>query len=74
MLEYQITADEYHEAVKNWGLTQRDAEIIFTGHDNRGRTSRRWSSGEFPVPYAVGLLIRVMISQGWTAADLEARL
>lgn len=48
---------EYRTAIAGIGMTQVGAARFF-GVD--GRTSRKWIAGEFPVPPAVSMLLRVM--------------
>jgi hypothetical protein len=52
--------NEYRDALAALDLTQGAAARFFQVDE---RTSRRWATGEIPVPHAVALLFRVMIEE-----------
>lgn len=64
-----MTGAEYEAAIGRLGLTQ-EAAGTFLGV--AGRTSRRWVSGDAPIPEAVALLLRVMVARGLDAATVQA--
>jgi hypothetical protein len=51
--------NEYRDAIAALNLTQV-AAARFVKVDER--TSRRWATGEIPIPHAVALLLRVMLA------------
>ncbi len=53
-----MTPIQYRDAIARLGLTQVAAGEFLIGNP---RTSRRWASGESPVPRSVALLLRLMI-------------
>lgn len=53
-----MTANQYRDAIKRLGLSQRQAGA-FLGVDER--TSRRWAAGDAEIPESVGKLLRLMI-------------
>jgi hypothetical protein len=53
-----MTASQYRKAIARLGLSQVAAGRLLSGDP---RTSRRWASGESPVPKSVGLLLRILI-------------
>lgn len=60
---------EYLAAIEKLGLTQAKAgEFVgFTA-----RQSRRWISGDYPVPAAVAMLLRLMLKHKVRPDDLAA--
>lgn len=53
-----MTPERYAEAIKKLGLSQVGA-AEFLGYDPR--TSRRWVSGDLPVPKVVGMLLELTV-------------
>lgn len=53
-----MTPKQYADAIELLGLSQRAAGAFLEVGE---RTSRRWISGESPVPGSVAKLIRLMI-------------
>jgi hypothetical protein len=53
-----MTSDEYNRALAELGLMQIEVARLL---DVKPRTSRRWSSGDVPVPRPVALVLRMMI-------------
>lgn len=53
-----MTPKQYADAIEKVGLSQRSA-AKFLGVDER--TSRRWISGEAPIPEATAKLLRLMV-------------
>lgn len=62
---------EYQAALDKLGLSQL-AGARLLGVDDR--TSRRWASGERPVPNPVERFLRFLIVLGMSGADAMARL
>lgn len=55
-----MTYNEYRDALAKLGLSQMDAaRMLCVG----SRTSRRWALGESEIPYAVALILRLMIAK-----------
>lgn len=55
-----MTRDEYRAALEALGLAQEEVGRLL---DVGGRTSRRWASGEVPVPGPVEMHIRLWIER-----------
>ncbi len=53
-----MTPTQYRDAIARLGLSQVAAGNLLCGNP---RTSRRWASGESPIPQAVALLLRLMV-------------
>ncbi len=62
-----MTPTQYREAIARLGLTQVAAGEFLIGNP---RTSRRWASGDSPVPRSVALLLRLMIEHDIKPDDL----
>ncbi len=62
-----MTANQYRAAIANLGLSQVGAARFFEVGD---RTSRRWISGEYPIPPAVDYCLRLMIKHNVKPSDL----
>ena len=56
-----MTPDEYRETIETLGLSQLAAARLL-GVD--GRTSRRWVSGERPIPPPAERFLRYLIATG----------
>lgn len=63
-----MTADQYRTAIAELGLSQVSA-AKFLGVN--ARTSRRWVSGQQPVPRAVAILL-TMLTENRSAGDLPS--
>jgi len=66
-----MTAARYKKVIKSLGLSQRKA-AKFIGVNER--TSRRYASGEWPVPRATAMLLAVMEHRGIKPQRVEAML
>lgn len=64
-----MTPTEYREIIKALDLSQVGAARLF-GVDPR--TSRRWALGEQPIPRAVAMCLRMMVSHGVSAAEAQS--
>ena len=62
-----MTPTQYREAIARLGLTQVAAGEFLIGNP---RTSRRWASGESPVPKSVAMLLGLMVRLGLSADDV----
>ncbi len=62
-----MTPQQYRDAIARLGLTQVAAGEFLIGNP---RTSRRWASGESPVPRSVALLLRLMIEHNIKPDDV----
>ncbi len=58
---------------KRQRLTQRQAEVWYFGHDNGGRTWRRYEAGDSPIPVALVRLVHVALDPN-TASRANRRL
>jgi len=58
-----MTADQYRAILATLGLSQQGAARLLGVN---GRTSRRWIAGTVPVPQAVAMLLRLMVTAGLT--------
>lgn len=63
-----MTPTQYREAIARLALTQVAAGELLIGNP---RTSRRWASGDSPVPKSVALLLRLMIRMNLTADQVR---
>lgn len=59
---------QYRDAIARLGLTQVAAGEFLIGNP---RTSRRWASGESPVPQSVAMLLRLMIKLKLSPNDVR---
>lgn len=66
-----MTPTAYREAIAALDLSQVGAAKLF-GVDPR--TSRRWALGELPVPRAVELALRIMLTHGVTPVQAASLL
>ena len=66
-----VTPDEYRETIESLGLSQMAAARLL-GVD--GRTSRRWVSGERPIPPPVQRFLRFLIAIGKSGEYAMKRL
>lgn len=64
-----MTPTEYRTAIARLGLSQVGAARLF-GVDPR--TSRRWALGEQPIPRAVAMCLRMMVSHDVSAAEAQS--
>ena len=62
-----MTPQEYRDAIARLDLTQVAAGEFLIGNP---RTSRRWASGESPVPKSVAMLLGLMVRLGLSADDV----
>ncbi len=62
-----MTSHEYRDAIARLGLSQVKAGELLVCNP---RTSRRWASGESPVPRSVALLLQLMVRHNLTADDV----
>lgn len=62
-----MTAEQYCKAIERIGLSQVGAARFF--HVNE-RTSRRWASGEQPVPRVIEIILWLMIKFKVRADDV----
>ena len=62
-----MTPQEYRTAIARLGLTQVAAGEFLIGNP---RTSRRWASGESPVPKSVAMLLGLMVRLGLSTDDV----
>jgi hypothetical protein len=53
-----VTPAQYRDAIARLEMSQVRAGEFLCGNP---RTSRRWASGESPVPQAVAMLLRLMV-------------
>ncbi len=53
-----MSPQQYRDAIAQLGMSQVRAGEFLIGNP---RTSRRWASGDSPVPRSVALLLRLMI-------------
>lgn len=63
-----MTANQFNAALKKLGLLQRDLAALL---DTTDRSVRRWSSGQWPVPAPVGLLLNLMLTTNSSVEDLK---
>lgn len=63
-----MTPTQYKDAITSLGLSQVGAARLL-GLDPR--TSRRFASGEAPVPRAVALALRLMVEHGVALDEAE---
>ena len=66
-----MTPAQFQSALDRVKLTQtgkRGADRFFKVGE---RTSRRWASGEYPIPRAVDYCLRMMIEKGVTPGELN---
>lgn len=66
-----MTPTQYRDTIAALGLNQSSAARLF-GVDPR--TSRRWASGDMPVPRAVELALRIMLTHGVTPSQAASLL
>lgn len=64
------TADEVREVLRLAGLTGSEAASFLGLGPSGGRTVRRWTGGEVPVPYAVWALLCHRAGLGFIWSDL----
>jgi DNA-binding transcriptional regulator YiaG len=64
-----MTADRYRATIDRLNLSQVGAARLFKVDD---RTSRRWASGDAPVPEAVAKLLRLMEAGALTVEQVRA--
>lgn len=64
-----MTANQIRAALDHLGLTQVAAAGLF---GVEARSVRRWVSGDSPVPDAVAVVLRLLIAEKITLADVEA--
>ena len=62
-----MTPAQYRDAIAKLGLTQVAAGEFLIGNP---RTSRRWASGESPVPKSVAMLLGLMVRLGLSTDDV----
>ena len=62
-----MSHEQYRNAIAKLGLSQVAAGEFLIGNP---RTSRRWASGESPVPRSVAMLLRLMIKMELTPEDV----
>lgn len=62
-----MTPAQYRDAIARLGMSQVRAGEFLIGNP---RTSRRWASGDSPVPRSVALLLRLMIKMELTPEDV----
>ena len=62
-----MTPQEYRDAIARLDLTQVAAGEFLIGNP---RTSRRWASGESPVPKSVAMLLGLMVRLGLSTDDV----
>lgn len=63
-----MTATQFRAAIARLDLSQVGAARL-VGADPR--TGRRWALGERPVPECVAILLRLMVKEKITIADVE---
>lgn len=63
-----MTGPEYQAAIDTMGLSQVAAGKFFEASP---RSSRRWASGQLPVPPLIEKMIRLMLAKGLTPAQVE---
>lgn len=56
-----MTAEEYRDAIEALGMGPLEAARLF---QINSRTSRRFSSGEYPVSWEIELLLNIMVAKG----------
>lgn len=72
-----MTPQQYRDAIARLGFGQSglssDAGISAAGRFLCGnpRTSRRWASGESPIPKAVAMLLRLMVRMKLEPDDVK---
>jgi transcriptional regulator with XRE-family HTH domain len=62
-----MTPQQYLDAIERLGLSQRSAGEFLGVNE---RTSRRWVSGQSPVPISVEKLLRLMLKLGIDPEDI----
>lgn len=63
-----MTSLQFRTAIDRLSLSQRGAAKFFGVYE---RTTRRWVSGETPVPEAVAKLLRLMIAHSLTPDEVS---
>lgn len=56
-----MSLEEYRESIQALGMTFTGAGRFFRVDE---RTVRRWATGELSIPFAVSLLLRLMLAKG----------
>jgi DNA-binding transcriptional regulator YiaG len=64
-----MTAIQFRNALRRLDLTQQEAARLL-GADER--TARRWALGERAVPSCVVIVLRLLVAEKITTADIEA--
>ncbi len=62
-----MSPQQYRDAIAQLGMSQVRAGEFLIGNP---RTSRRWASGDSPVPRSVALLLRLMIEHDIRPEDV----
>jgi hypothetical protein len=63
-----MTPTQFRSALDRLGLSQLGAARLFRAD---GRTARRWALGERTVPKTVAILLKLMLAEKITAADID---
>lgn len=63
-----MTSKQFRSALDRLGLTQLGAARLLQAD---GRTARRWALGERSIPPTVAILLRLLLAEKITAADIE---
>jgi hypothetical protein len=64
-----MTPDELQRALWALDITQQKMARLF-GHDER--TMRRWVAGESAIPSTVAILVRLLVADKISPADVDA--
>jgi len=64
-----MTAIQFRNALRRLDLTQQGMAKLL-GADER--TTRRWALGERAVPSCVAIVLRLLVTEKITTADIEA--
>jgi transcriptional regulator with XRE-family HTH domain len=63
-----MTTRQFRSALRRLGLSQRGVARLL-GADSR--TARRWALGESEIPATVAILLRLLLAEKISAADIE---
>lgn len=66
-----MTANQYRTALERLSLSQVGAARLFQVGE---RTSRRWASGETPIPVSVAIVLGMLARKKVSLKDIEAVL
>ena len=64
-----MTPIQFRNALRRLDLTQQGAARLLGADD---RTARRWALGERAVPSCVAIVLKLLVAEKITAADIEA--